>query len=97
MIELIRGARDQQALACRLVLDANPRPGRKYSPEGEVEAAGGAVAGADSPLPNLFFTGDSGSDDVNTSSNMQEEPDFATDKAQPAEGFFARMRGWLAR
>jgi flagellar basal body P-ring protein FlgI len=96
VIELIRAARDQQALACRLVLDANPRPGRKYSPEGEVQAAGEAVAGADSPLPNLFFTGDSGSHDDNTSSNTQEEPDFATDEAQPAEGFFDRMKGWLA-
>jgi hypothetical protein len=96
VIELIRAARDQQALDCRLVLDANPRPGRKYSSESEVPRGGEALAGADSPLPNLFFMGDSHGDNHDSPSNVSEEPDFATDKAQPAEGFFARMKGWLA-
>jgi flagellar basal body P-ring protein FlgI len=96
VIELIRTARDQQALACRVVLDANPRPGRKYSPDAEAQAAGEAVAGTNSPLPNLFFTGEGDSDDADNSPDTAKEPDFAPDKAQPAEGLFDRMKGWLA-
>jgi hypothetical protein len=99
VIELFRAARDQQALECRVVLDASPRPGRKYSPDGEAEAANGAVVDADSPLPNLFFSEDGGKDDVETSSGTpatDDEPDFSAEKAQPAEGFFDRIKRWLA-
>lgn len=98
VIQLLREARAKQDLPCRIVLDARPRAGRKYSEENEVGDSG-SVAAADSPLPNLFFARSGSTDDDDESDENTGFDPVASgpddQKAQSGGGFFDTMKGWL--
>ena len=100
ILDVLSSAKDEGHLDSRIVIDALPRPGRRYV-RGKHDNATEAPEGRKvaSPIPELFNGHPEG---WNHSSEDRSNPrpligDLSFERGGPRPSFFGRMKGWFSK